>query len=550
LTQHDQRYQTTDNGVQIYFISDDMGYSNTLLAKKDGKTLWKKDYPSEAGILAVEGNLIFLWESTYRGGPVKLIVLNTQGKVVSTTTLNGSIVYNGYSHVRAGDHIYFVTDRWYERLSQGYTDPETLYSRIVAVSVKTGKVVWTKGSNLIIQPPVLHKGYLYVTDDFKGLIRCDTNGNLEVLIKDESLNSRPYFGPNDQVYFSTYERNKQKESLKAYDQNYKLLWEKPYEGSLMHLNFDKGLVILSTSDSYDANNSMGYDFNSFVYGFTYEGKLLWRFKHQGYNSMFGGPIVSSHLIYLLGQSLTPAKEFRLPNDYVAFDTRVYAINKWTGAVEFKTDIGAYYFPGLVYTKNPKPIIEQTSSTGKKTYYLLQEELFKDIASTFWAIDEVSWANSHHIINGYPDGRFRPNDTITHGQAALMLARALKLDTTNVPDPGFKDVSKDAGYYPSLAALIEQGIWPKGDTFGANQPLKREMMAILLARAFNLSGTAKSTFKDISPDHHAYQEIAMLAENNITIGYEDNTFRPSQSVTRTQFAVFLARSMEPMFRNKK
>jgi hypothetical protein len=177
-------------------------------------------------------------------------------------------------------------------------------------------------------------------------------------------------------------------------------------------------------------------------------------------------------------------------------------------------------------------------------------LFKDIASTFWAIDEVSCANSHHIINGYSDGRFRPNDTITHGQAALMLARALKLDTTNVPDPGFKDVSKDAGYYPSLAALIEQGIWPKGDTFGANQPLKREMMAILLARAFNLSGTAKSTFKDISPDHHAYQEIAMLAENNITIGYEDNTFRPSQSVTRTQFAVFLARSMEPMFRNKK
>ena len=44
-----------------------------------------------------------------------------------------------------------------------------------------------------------------------------------------------------------------------------------------------------------------------------------------------------------------------------------------------------------------------------------------------------------IIKGFPDGTFKPDTSITRGQAAKIIALASNLDTKNVTNPGFKDV---------------------------------------------------------------------------------------------------------------
>ncbi|MGN7479539.1 S-layer homology domain-containing protein [Solibacillus silvestris] len=83
--------------------------------------------------------------------------------------------------------------------------------------------------------------------------------------------------------------------------------------------------------------------------------------------------------------------------------------------------------------------------------------------------------------------FRPNENITRGQAASILAKVLGLDISKVNNPKFKDVSTDNQFYPYIAALANEGIiGGKSDgTFGINEPLKRGQMSAILLNAYDI-----------------------------------------------------------------
>ena len=51
-----------------------------------------------------------------------------------------------------------------------------------------------------------------------------------------------------------------------------------------------------------------------------------------------------------------------------------------------------------------------------------------------------------------------------------------------------------------------------------------------------------TFPDVSPGFWAFQHIEALAASEITTGFPDGTFRPTDPVTRAQMATFLARAL--------
>lgn len=171
----------------------------------------------------------------------------------------------------------------------------------------------------------------------------------------------------------------------------------------------------------------------------------------------------------------------------------------------------------------------------------------------FAFSDVAPQNSHHvnilklsdqhIINGYSDGRFRPNAKVTNRQAALMLARALQLPVTNVKAPKFKDVSKNDSAYAEIAAATAAGLFPDGDKFNPNSFISRASMARALQRAFNVQrGSQTYAIKDVPSSHWAYQYIMPLVTTGISTGYADKTFKPAEGVTRAQFASFLNRTL--------
>ncbi|MET0944371.1 MAG: S-layer homology domain-containing protein [Flavobacterium sp.] len=124
---------------------------------------------------------------------------------------------------------------------------------------------------------------------------------------------------------------------------------------------------------------------------------------------------------------------------------------------------------------------------------------------------------------------------------ILMARVLNLDLSNRPDPGFKDLSKMHNGHAYAAAIIDEGIFPKSTYLKPNEPMSRELMARMLASGFKLKSVKNTGFKDVPADYWARPYISALAENNITLGYPDGTFKPSGTLTRAQFSVFLAKA---------
>ena len=79
-------------------------------------------------------------------------------------------------------------------------------------------------------------------------------------------------------------------------------------------------------------------------------------------------------------------------------------------------------------------------------------------------------------------------------------------------------------------------------FAPDEFLTREEMATLLSRLLKISPEAKkdNPFSDISSTQWSYPYIVSMAEEKIFEGFEDNTFRPKDKVTRAQMAALLDR----------
>ena len=125
--------------------------------------------------------------------------------------------------------------------------------------------------------------------------------------------------------------------------------------------------------------------------------------------------------------------------------------------------------------------------------------FSDVPSSKHYAEAVYELAERNIIGGYPDGTFKPGNSITRGQAAAIITKMIGLDTTNVKNPGFKDVSTANGYYKAIAAMAEEGIINGyGDgRYGPNDPIKRGQMASILVKAFDLPrySTSSNPFEE-------------------------------------------------------
>ncbi|OXT16760.1 hypothetical protein B9K06_13775 [Bacillus sp. OG2] len=172
--------------------------------------------------------------------------------------------------------------------------------------------------------------------------------------------------------------------------------------------------------------------------------------------------------------------------------------------------------------------------------------FSDVKDSHWAATEIYSLVEQGIINGYPDGTFRPSVTLNRGQAANLLTSALELD---IPSDlsAFKDLSSKSVFAEGAAATKAAGIFggkENGTVFGAADELTREQMASVLVRAFDLEDTGEEvSFTDwarISPSHR--ENVKILAQNGITTGKADGSFDPKSAVSRAHFVTFLYRAM--------
>lgn len=149
------------------------------------------------------------------------------------------------------------------------------------------------------------------------------------------------------------------------------------------------------------------------------------------------------------------------------------------------------------------------------------------------------------ISGYKDGTFRPNQAVTRGQAAKMLAQALNLNTSNPKNPRFSDVPTSSGFYSYIAALAGAGIINgySDQTFRPNEPITRNQMAKIMTLGYKFQQSTKLThdFRDVAESNPNRFYIQTLYDLGITKGTTQITYSPYGSVTRGQLATFIYRA---------
>ena len=151
-----------------------------------------------------------------------------------------------------------------------------------------------------------------------------------------------------------------------------------------------------------------------------------------------------------------------------------------------------------------------------------------------------------VIRGYDDGTYRPARSVSRGQMASLLARALGLDI--VPcEQGCDDPSDIAGtaHEDAIRALIDAGVAEgfSDGTFRPNQSVSRDQMATFLAKAFGLElDDAEHPFTDVRAGSTHETAIAAIRRAGITLGVTETTFRPRDDVQRDQMASFLDRAL--------
>lgn len=148
-----------------------------------------------------------------------------------------------------------------------------------------------------------------------------------------------------------------------------------------------------------------------------------------------------------------------------------------------------------------------------------------------------------VLSGYEDGTFRPNRQVTRGQMAKMIAVSLNLSATNAT-LHFTDLPISHANYKYVQALVAKKIingYPDG-SFKPNQVVTRAQAAKMIATAYQIPVYKETLpFKDITATSERYQHVQSLYFNGITGGTTATTYSPNNPVTRGQAALFIYRA---------
>ncbi|AFH59450.2 hypothetical protein B2K_01685 [Paenibacillus mucilaginosus K02] len=185
----------------------------------------------------------------------------------------------------------------------------------------------------------------------------------------------------------------------------------------------------------------------------------------------------------------------------------------------------------------------------------QQRSFTDTDGT-WAQDAIEGLSGRLVVDGYPDGSFRPEVPVSRSEFAAMLARALGWVPDSSASVQYTDVDPaawDAGY---IASMSERGLLSgyEDGSFRGSQRITREEAAVLLTRALAYvqteaqsagAGTGSTAaFADSGEvSSYAREAIAKAQAQGLLSGYEDGTFKPQGLTNRAETVTLISKLLQ-------
>ncbi|MDU4046037.1 MAG: S-layer homology domain-containing protein [Peptoniphilus harei] len=153
---------------------------------------------------------------------------------------------------------------------------------------------------------------------------------------------------------------------------------------------------------------------------------------------------------------------------------------------------------------------------------------------------VEEAKAISYIKGYPDGTFKPQANVTRAEAAQMFATLLNggSDFGTSSATKFSDASDD-WFSKAINYVVAKGLisgYPDGK-FKPNDSITRAEFAQMISGYVNNEKKSAADFKDVK-DHWAKDAIDKLYGNKNVNGYPDGTFKPNAKITRAEAVTIL------------
>jgi len=169
-------------------------------------------------------------------------------------------------------------------------------------------------------------------------------------------------------------------------------------------------------------------------------------------------------------------------------------------------------------------VNEINQEYSKSYF--SEATFSDVSDDNWAYVYIELAKEHGIMKGYRDKTFRPNESVSRAEMAVIVSNALdkfNVDQEESAKHFIKDVRFDHWAFNAINSLYNAGIVTgyNDGTFKPDEIIHRSEVVAIINKIISREGidSDQPTFGDVSKDHWAYKLIE--AATQIQIIRNDN-----------------------------
>lgn len=158
----------------------------------------------------------------------------------------------------------------------------------------------------------------------------------------------------------------------------------------------------------------------------------------------------------------------------------------------------------------------------------------------WAKEYIEYGVEKGYIGGYQDGTFLPDKTVTRAEFSKMLNNAIKLTAAGTAKADFSDVKSTDWYFNEVKKAENAGYITGYDdkTFRPGNTVSRQEAAVMLSRIV-IPTTERANIKTFGDgttvDSWAVDAVTMIAAKGYIKGDEKGNFNPKGALTRAQAA---------------
>lgn len=173
-----------------------------------------------------------------------------------------------------------------------------------------------------------------------------------------------------------------------------------------------------------------------------------------------------------------------------------------------------------------------------------EGIFKDIKGLY-SENYIRHLHDMGALNGYPDGTFKPKNSVTRAEFVTMLLNALKLEKKAAKAKGFKDTGKHwAKNAISTACEMKIVSGFKDGTFKPDKTVTAAEAVSIITRLLIFRNAVSKEIPELNKKHWAYDSLKKAFTAGLIIKADPiyKGFKADGSLNRADCAMIISRAI--------